>query len=227
MENNFAYKIFISDAIKAQMAYPLLALNQDDVPELSGAISLKDSSGFVIDSYQVKIKATSGYPYYFPFVFETGGRIPINADWHVYESDGHLCICTTTDEYIKTINGLPLDLFIKNELTPYLFNQTYRREKGFFLNEMDHGEKGQLQTLKNSLQTNDINNIRWFLLMARNGFKQDRTSLCFCKSGKKYRHCHRDILETFKRLDQHKLDTLIKLVENSLEFRMAYLDSSP
>lgn len=223
MVHNFAYQTFIADAAKAQQVHPRLHLKQDGIPELSGTIVLKDSSGFEIDNYQVKIQASLGYPYYFPLVFETGGKIPINIDWHVYENDGHLCICTTTDEYIKTIKGMPLDLFITNELTPYLFNQTYRREKGFFLNEMDHGEKGQLQSLKNILNTNDINNIKWFLLMAKNSFKQNRTSDCFCLSGKKYRHCHRDILETFKQLDTNKINVLLNLVENSIEFKMAQL----
>lgn len=224
MENNLAFEIFIADALKAQKTNPMLLLKLDATPELSGTIILKDGSGFEVDRYEIKIVANSGYPYYFPFVFETGGRIPINADWHVYENDGHLCLCTTTDEYIKTSNGLPLELFIKNELTPYLFNQTFRREKGFFLNEMDHGDKGQLDTLMRLLKTDNIMNVHWLLNQAKEGYQQDRTSHCFCKSGKKYRHCHRDILNTFKNLGKVKISALIKLVENSNQFKLLALN---
>jgi hypothetical protein len=222
MEPKTAYKQFIIDAAIAQKSYPLLELNTSDIPELSGTIILKDDIGQELDRYQVLIRATEFYPYFFPNVFETGGRIPINVDWHVYESDGRLCLCTTTEEFIKTANGIALDEFVKNELEPYLFNQTYRRKEGFFLNEMPHGDAGQLASLKSLLKTNNIVEIRQFLHRAGANFTMGRTDFCFCKSGLKYRHCHRDILNTFKTLGEMKLSILLNLVEGSKEYRYSY-----
>lgn len=143
-------------------------------------------------------------------------------DWHVYESDGHLCLCTTAEEFIKSANGIALDEFIRKELRPYLFNQTYRRKEGFFLNEMPHGDAGQLSSLKSLLKTNDIRKIRQFLLRANAHFTRGRTDFCFCESGLKYRHCHRDILNTFKSLGKMKLAILLSLVEGSKEYRYSH-----
>lgn len=223
MVHNTAYEQFRIDAATALAFYPLLKLTPADTPELSGTIVLRDDTGLEVDRYEVLIQATEAYPRLFPYVFETGGKIPINADWHVYESDGHLCLCTTTNEFIKTMNGLSLKDFIKNELEPYLFNQTYRRKEGFFLNEMPHGDAGQLDSLKNYIKTNDIGKIKQFLLMAKAEYKMGRTDFCFCGSGIKYRHCHREIFNTFKALGEVKLNVLLNIVENTNEYRLSLL----
>ena len=97
MVHNTAYEQFRIDAATALVFYPLLKLTHTDTPELSGTIVLREDTGLEVDRYEVRICATKDYPYFFPFVYETGGKIPVNADWHVYESDGHLCLCTTTD----------------------------------------------------------------------------------------------------------------------------------
>lgn len=221
MVNDTTYDQFRIDADTAQDFYPLLKLIDTGIPELSGTIVLKDNWGQELDQYKLRILATPGYPYLFPYVFEIGGKIPVNADWHVYESDGHLCLCTTTNEFIKTMNGLSLKDFIKNELEPYLFNQTYRRKEGFFLNEMPHGDAGQLVSLKNYFKTNDIGKIKQFLLMAKADYKMGRTDFCFCGSGIKYRHCHREIFKTFKDLGEIKLNVLLNIVENTNEYRLS------
>lgn len=218
---NSSYSLFLNEANEALLHYPFLSLVEKGIPELSGTIILKDSLGLELDSYQIRIVASENYPDLFPFVFETGGKIPKNVDWHVFETDGHLCLCTLTDEYLKIADGISILKFIKEELEPYLFNQTHRRLTGFFLNEMEHGEKGQLMTLKTLLKTDDIMNVAWLLQKAIEGFKMERTELCFCKSGLKYRHCHRDIFERFKCIGEQKLFRLLKFVQSTKEYLFA------
>lgn len=219
MADSNSIEQFKSDALAAAKLFPGLHLLTCSPPALEGIITLYDESGNPADEYELRIDYKPGYPYFFPYVFETGGRIPVNVEWHVYESDGHLCICTTTDEYIKTANGLNLTTFIKDELIPYLFNQTYRRLTGFFLNEMAHGEQGELATLKLLLNTKETANIHWLILRTLNGAHIERTSMCFCGSKLKYRYCHRSAVDKLKSLGEYKLRTLINLVEGTREYQ--------
>jgi len=220
MADNNPIEQFKSDALAAAELFPGLQLLSCSSPALAGTIILYDEAENPVDNYELRIEYKPGYPYFFPSVFETGGRIPVNVDWHVYESDGHLCICTTTDEYIKTASGLNLSNFIRRELIPYLFNQTHRRLTGFFLHEMAHGEKGELVTLKQLLQTSEATNIHWLLLHILNGVRPERTSLCFCGSKIKYRHCHRSAVNKLKGLGEYKLRMLINLVEGTTEYQI-------
>jgi SEC-C motif len=215
---------FKTDAVAAANLFPGLHIKLCGPPALEGSITLYDESGNPADQYELRIDYQPGYPYLFPYVFETGGRIPTNIEWHVYESDGHLCICTTTDEYIKTAGGLNLTAFIQEELIPYLFNQTHRRLTGFFLHEMAHGEQGELATLKLILKTNETANIHWLLVRTLTGVYIERTSLCFCGSKLKYRYCHRSAVDKLKSLGEYKLRSLIMLVEGTREYQTAILN---
>jgi hypothetical protein len=217
MESKLGRDLFCEHARLAIVEQPGLRLD-DAEPTLAGTVKLIAEDGVLIDEYEVRIEYRPGYPEVFPFVFETGGKIPVNIDWHVYESDGHLCLCTSTDEYIKAAGGLALAPFIKAELLPYLFNQTHRRLTGFFLQEMAHGEQGELATLKMLLKTPLLGNVRWILLKIINGFHQDRTSVCFCGSKLKYRYCHRGAIDQLRRVRMERLMGLVKMVENSQEF---------
>jgi hypothetical protein len=210
-------ELFIEHARLAIKDQPGLRLDNAE-PTLCGTVVLVAGDGNLVDEYEVRIEYRPGYPEVFPFVFETGGKIPVNVDWHVYESDGHLCLCTTTDEYIKAAGGLALPEFIKAELLPYLFNQVHRRLTGFFLQEMAHGEAGELATLKMLLKTPLLGNVRWILLKIINGFQQERTSVCFCDSKLKYRYCHRGAVDQLKGIRVERLMGLVKMVENSQEF---------
>ena len=57
-------------------------------PFISGKIALKDVNGEFIDEYNIQIKPSKNYQYKFPLVYEVGGRLPHNIEWHVFP-DGH------------------------------------------------------------------------------------------------------------------------------------------
>jgi hypothetical protein len=223
MEDKVGYGLFREHARMAMLDQPGLVFLEEAQPVLAGTVQLRDEAGGPVDAYDVRIQYMPGYPEVFPYVFETGGQIPVHVDWHVYESDGHLCLCTTTDEYIKAADGLALAPFIKKELEPYLYNQTHRRLTGFFLQEMAHGEQGELATLKTLLKTPLLGNVRWILLKITAGFRQERTSVCFCGSGQKYRYCHRDAVDQLKKVRTDRLQRLVRMVEDSVEYQLQQL----
>lgn len=128
---------------EALLVFPSLSfMEKDGIPRVKGQIDLLSSDGAFIDQYDVEIVATERFPKTFPYVFETGGKIPTNYDWHVYETDGHCCIKTNPEEMIICNRGITLVGFIEKEVKPYLFNQTFRRLNGYFYQERSHGLKG-------------------------------------------------------------------------------------
>ena len=218
MEND-SVAFFLKHSKEAVQIYPGLRLTTAAQPSLEGEITLKDNTGIGIETYQLKILPAQGYPFVFPYVFETAGKIPLNADWHVYESFGHLCLCTTTDEYIKAAGGITLVSFIRDELEPYLYNQLHRNLTGFFLHDMAHGEAGELAGLKRLMSTPLIGNIHWLLIKVMEGWHLNRTSVCFCSSGRKYRHCHRQAIDSLSRIQPARLKILLAIVEQSAEYK--------
>jgi hypothetical protein len=191
----------------------------EGLPALSGLLSIKNGNE-IIDTYSIRITPQPDYPNRFPFVFETMGKIPINIDWHVF-SDGHFCLCTIPEELLKCKKGFSLCDFIETEVKPYLFNQTFRREYGFFNHERKHGFEGELEYYKEILGLKDVIDLARFFISILNRKKPKRTDLCFCGSGNKFRNCHRDRYLTFEELSQFELHVLLSNIGNSIQYKKA------
>lgn len=173
--------------------------NGVEPPEIFGSLPLMDDDGVQIDSFDIKIICTPDYPQTFPHVFETGGRIPLNIDWHVY-SDGHCCLCSIPEEIIVCNKGIDITTFIATQVTPYFFNQKYREMHGFFLKERSHGERGNIEFFEDTFGTSNLNKIKRLLSFIVNNEEPNRVSECFCGSGEKYRKCHRQAYKLLKPL---------------------------
>lgn len=201
------------------LSYPGLgyADNPDGCPQVSGTVVLTDEAGAYLDSYQVTIKPGENYPYAFPLVFETGGRIPVNIDWHVF-ADGHCCIKSIPEEILLCKGGITLDWFISAQLKPYLFNQKYRELHGFFLRERAHDMEGNIAFFTDLLKTKDLLLVARVLLFVSRRSEPSRTSRCFCGSNLKYRKCHRDHYRLLSAFSNHQLDFFIKMVAASPAF---------
>ncbi len=191
---------FELDSQQVLADYPNLKMIYDsEVPCLTGIISLSDEAGKVIDTYEILIKSSSNYPTSFPEVFELGGKIPKNIDWHIY-SNGSCCIASPPEESLACIDGIDVSIFIKKHIFPYFYNQTFRRENGYFLNERSHGDLGWLEFFFEKLNTKNINIVIRALTLLSKEKKIDRTARCFCGSGKKFRKCHREAFNILARL---------------------------
>lgn len=212
---NNGFQIFKKEAEFIQDEYPGLMLGADDkseTPCISGIIHLEDERGSLIDSYKIKIVATTEYPSRFPHIFETDGRIPINIDWHVYPDDGHFCISSIPEEILICKNWISLNSFIENHVKPYLFNQKYREIHGFFLKERPHGNKGNIQFFIEVFKTNDLAAIVKSLIFIKQRNEPNRVSQCFCGSRQKYRKCHRETYRILSAFTNQEIDTFIDLI---------------
>lgn len=213
MVNSDGYKLFVNQVELVSQTNPgLTSFVKEGIPGLKGEINLVDDGSGSIDTYSVEILATSNFPNSFPVVFEVGNKIPINYDWHVYETDGHCCIKTTPEEMLACKKGITLSGFIEEEVKPYFFNQTFRRLNGYFYQERSHGLKGWIEFFKETFNTTDMDLIKEGLKFISKKEKPDRVSLCFCGSGKKYRKCHRDTYDKLSTLSTTDFEFIFEVL---------------
>lgn len=202
---------FRSEAEGINNLYPTLHYAPENgYPVINGSIVLQEDE-LLIDRYEVRIVPSENYPFRFPHVFETGGRIPHNIDWHVY-ADGHSCIKSVPEEILISKKGIALDKFINEQVIPYFFNQKHREMHGFFLHERKHGPDGNLEFFEELFNTKDHRAIGRGLLLLRDKQLPNRVSNCFCGNGKKYRKCHKKVLEELCLFSKEELEWFLQMI---------------
>lgn len=215
---NRAYNIFLDQATEVTREFPSLTLDQvDDKPFLKGELAVVDYNGRHWDKYTVEIHPSDEFPQRFPLLYETGGKIPKIGDWHVYEDVLYCCIKIEPAEIIRCKKGITLAEFIREEVMPYLFNQTHRRVEGYYVNgEYGHGVHGIFEFYRDLLRTGD--DVHRTVLLMRYIALVDtpqRTSACFCGSGLKYRHCHRDAFKKCKEIGENIVGAHAEMIDRA------------
>lgn len=207
-----AKDIFKEQFDEISAIYPNFYLKDDiDSFSLLGQFELIDCDGIKQDSYDIEIVPTSEFPFEFPLVFEKSGKIPVNIDWHTY-ADGHFCIKTIPEEKITCKHGITLKYFFKSEIKPYLFNQTFRRLNGYFLNERSHGIIGEIEFYQTLFKESNLPKIIDMMLFVLAEKEPSRTEKCFCGKKSKYRKCHRESFQKLNMLSTEEIFVLIRRV---------------
>lgn len=188
-----ANTLFESEIARVLEKYPKLSIfPADNITILKGEVDLIDEFGEYRDTYSIEVHPVSEYPQKFPYVFESGGRLPWNADWHVYESDGHCCIKVEPEEILICKRGITLLSFIEKQVMPFFFNQTFRRINGYFINERSHGLLGVIEYYQDIFNEKHIAKLLRLMDFVLDNEEPNRVSICFCGMKNKYRKCHRD-----------------------------------
>jgi hypothetical protein len=193
----------------------------NDIPCIFGSLVLTNEDGGVEDIYQIEIKAVADYPSCFPEVFETGGRIPRNVDWHIFEATGNCCIASPPEEILICNSGLTLLSFMDFQVKNYFYSQIFRNQNGYFLKERSHGSKGWIEFFEETFMTNNIFNIEFGLHQIIEGKKIDRVSICFCGSGKKYRKCHKKSYDILSKLSLETIAYFLCALRETNEYKIA------
>lgn len=118
------------------------------------AAVLQGRLGFVLDPagrmriedcYSVRVEVLLGPTERVPEVFETGGRIPRNADHHVNPSGA---LCLGSPWRIRQLLGRPPSLvaLVERCVVPFLYAATWRAQgnEGYPFAELPHGRAGLL-----------------------------------------------------------------------------------
>lgn len=164
---------------------------------LRGTIDITDNNGKIWDTYQIEIHPMDEFPYCFPKLFEVGGKIPKNVDWHVYTADGSCCLTVIQKEIYACVNGITILEFIENWVIPYLANQTYRFKTGNYANG-EYAHNGLLATIEfyqELFKTSNIDLIINYIFRIVSISRPNRTELCFCGSKQKFRNCHKSAFD--------------------------------
>lgn len=193
MGNLSSQELFESEFTGVLEKYPkLFVAVSDNRKILKGEIDLIDEFGEYRDTYSIEIHAVAEYPYRFPFVFEKGGKLPWNADWHIFENDGHCCIKVEPEEILICKKGITLLNFIELQVIPYFFNQTFRQVNGYYINERAHGLLGVINFYCEKFKEKSTQKLITLMEFVLYNPEPSRVSKCFCGNGNKYRKCHRD-----------------------------------
>ncbi|HKK44211.1 MAG TPA: hypothetical protein VJ964_01730 [Balneolaceae bacterium] len=206
------YSTFIDQLDPTAEKYPHLKIVSENGEKfLQGNLDIVDGEGKQWESYQVEIKYKKGFPYRFPKVFETSDKIPKIADWHIY-NDESCCIDVEPSEIIKCRDGITIIDFIDHELLPYLFNQTYRRVEGYYVNSgYSHGWVGVYEFYSEKLETdNDMRKTLALMHYIANNDRLNRSNKCFCGSDNLFRNCHMQAFDELKKLGRAFLLEQIK-----------------
>jgi len=205
---NWGYEQFVSQLDEAIASFPSLSK-----ATLEGAIILKgilpviDKEGKHWEDYDIEIHCSKNFPYEFPLLFETSGKIPKIADWHVYEDSLTCCVKVHPEELLRCKKGITVKEYISDEVLPYLFNQTHRRVEGYYINgEYSHGSLGVYEYYANMLNTDT--NIKLTLQLMNfiaDHERPSRTSMCFCEKRIKFRHCHKGSFDKIKPLGSEQI----------------------
>lgn len=217
---NEGERLFLAEAHDVVDSYEKLQLaKKNEKVIVSGELDLVDEQGNYHDTYSMEIHSVSNYPNRFPLVYEIGGRIPRNIDWHVFESDGHCCIRTVPEEIFACRKGINLIDFVKNEVEPYFYSQTFRRLNGYFLNERAHGLLGDIEFFSEILETKDIREMaQWLYFILQRKEPNRVAKKCFCGKNVMYRHCHRKAYRKLAAFNDKELEYFVaKLYEISMK----------
>jgi len=176
--------------------YPnLKAVFNGKLWQLQGSLDIIDELGKKWDSYNIKIVFPYNYPNATPVLFETEGRIPHEADFHI-NTDGSCCLTVPALEVINLKRGINALDFIRELVIPFLANQTYMRKLGDYAGkEFGHGPKGIYQFYKDVFKIDDTGLLISAIERVTNNNLPGRNDPCFCGSSLKFKRCHHIAIE--------------------------------
>jgi hypothetical protein len=131
-------------------AYPGMRVR----PSPAGMIRLEGEFDFradhedgpvIVDTYHLRIDVPHQFPDELPRTLEIEGRIPRDADHHVF-SNGSLCLGSPLRLHLIAREARDLTSFVRRCIVPYLYAASYREQTGspYPFGELAHGAAGLL-----------------------------------------------------------------------------------
>ncbi|MFA5640432.1 MAG: hypothetical protein WC946_08135 [Bacteroidales bacterium] len=197
---NDSYAIFESQLNDACNSFQNLRVKSiDGKCYLKGTLDILNTDNILVGSFLIEVRWSEGFPYRFPALFEVGGDIPCEPDWHKYKNNS-CCVTVEPDEIHKCKHGITVTQFISNYAIPYFANQCYKRIEGKYFDEYPHGKEGLIRYYTELMGTSDTNLWREYLELAfgKRPLKIKRDDPCICKNGKKFEKCHLKTFETLR-----------------------------
>ncbi len=139
------------------------------------------------DYYNLEFKIPNDYPASPPFVYETESKIP--KDFGHFMADGNFCLGAPVEVRRQFAEHKNLLRFINDQVIPYLFAYSYKRNYGKLpFGELLHGEAGLQQYYVEFFKVPLIEAMKLLKCLADN-FSPPLMA-CPCGGGRKLRDCH-------------------------------------
>ncbi|MEH6758260.1 MAG: hypothetical protein V7676_12245 [Parasphingorhabdus sp.] len=196
----------INEVVSKRKTLEIIDFDDDSVL-IEGVFELSDSAG-VFDAFDTTIKVSSSFPWKYPRVFETSGRVIRDAHHHCMP-EGFACL-SSWPVWLAANDNLSFEAVINGPIADWFLSQSIFERKGEWIyGELEHGIYGQLQAMGDLLKIEapiDIKNkleLLGFSLKINSGLVvflegQKGHIKCFCESGSRYRDCHREHIKKLK-----------------------------
>ncbi len=214
-----AVELVMNQMVDLQSQHPGLEL----VLCPSGRLQVRGSVGFRIehdtriveDTYEVELHIPDDFPNSPPTAYEIGHKIP--EDFEHFMEAGNFCLGAPVEVRRRFLQHRNLQRFVDDQVIPYLFSYSYRRDYGRLpFGELRHGFIGLLDYYTDHFGNGSITTLKLLKLLADN-FAPPAGS-CPCGSGSKLRDCHGPKLDELRphyrpELFEAELLELIKMAQ--------------
>ena len=184
-----------------QLVYDQMAEVQSRHPNLEllrhtlGELWIRGGVGFLIehdrhsieDCYNLELRVPDDYPALPPIVFETEGKIP--EDFGHFMEAGNLCLGAPVEVRRRFAEHKSLLRFIDDQVIPYLFAYSYKRDQGNLpFGELSHGIEGLIQYYAEFFEVAPIEAMKLLKCLA-DDFAPPLMA-CPCGENRKLQDCH-------------------------------------
>jgi len=165
-----------------------------------GSLDILYVDGRVIDTFSIEMVYPDRYPFCYPEVKETGGRIPAIADRHVYTDTKTLCLGTPEEETLKCINGISTRWFMEKILIPRLADE-HRVCNGYaYTHEYAHRAEGRWKFFMEKFRTKKTDDVLMWLKKIYWKRLPEGKEQCLCGSHLPFKRCHENIVNEVKKV---------------------------
>lgn len=156
----------------------------------NGKIEIIDPSGILWRTLKVQIEIPEKYPLTPPVIYEIGGELPHEPEWHI-NGDGSCCVGPNA-KIFRLLNSLiTIEGWLNIIVMPYFFDQVHKLEKGVYKGkEYAHGSYGLIEDYKDWWKLEHDKEVIEKLKLITNWNKYPRNKSCYCGSGIKFKKCH-------------------------------------
>jgi len=154
-------------------------------------MALSPAHGEVTDTFNLQVRIPPRYPRDLPVVYELGGRIPRDGNYHV-NPGGSLCLGSRLRLLQNVAKSPTLTGFASTCLVPYLFAVSRKLTHGesFVFGELAHGSRGEIMDYMDLLSLKSPDHV--LRAIEYLGMKKRRANKlpCPCGCGSRLGRCH-------------------------------------
>lgn len=181
----------IDQVTEAQSRYPNLELLGYPSGEfrIRGCVgfSIEHNSHTIEDYYNLEYRIPADYPASPPFVFEPESKIP--KDFGHFMEAGNFCLGAPVEVRRRFAEHKNLLRFIEDQVIPYLFTYSYKRDHGKLpFGDLRHGIEGLLQYYTEYFGTSLVEAMKLLKCLADGS--APLLMACPCGGGSKLGECH-------------------------------------